>query len=104
MRLSSADFANFEHNAGLFYEKGPINLKIAASYVSRNLWAVGDSDATNQYSNLDFALISAATRSQGTGNIGQSRRSRPQPGDFSDTVGSGNFEIDRTFSSTSPAL
>lgn len=38
------------YNAGLFYEKGPINLKIAASYVSRNLWAVGDSDATDQYS------------------------------------------------------
>jgi TonB-dependent receptor len=40
----------FNYNAGLFYEKGPLDLKIAASYVSRNLWAVGGDDASDLYS------------------------------------------------------
>ena len=44
------------YNAALFYDQGPFNLRIAASYVSRNLWSVGDSDATDLYSQSRFRL------------------------------------------------
>ncbi|HEY2007705.1 MAG TPA: TonB-dependent receptor [Rhizomicrobium sp.] len=44
------------YNAGLFYEQGPFNLRIAASYVSRNLWSVGGSDASDLYSQGRFRL------------------------------------------------
>lgn len=40
----------FNYNAALFYEKGPINLRVGASYVSRNLWQVGGDDSTDLYS------------------------------------------------------
>jgi TonB-dependent receptor len=44
------------YNAALFYDQGPFNLRIAASYVSRNLWSVGGSDATDLYSQPRFRL------------------------------------------------
>ena len=34
----------FNYNAALFYEKGPFNLRLAASFVSRNLFAVSGGD------------------------------------------------------------
>jgi TonB-dependent receptor len=44
------------YNVALFYEQGPIDIRIAASYVSRNLWQVG-SDATGDlYSQPRFRL------------------------------------------------
>ncbi len=46
------------YNAAISYDKGPIDLKLAASYVSRNLWVVGGDPSTDQYSQprlrLDF--------------------------------------------------
>jgi TonB-dependent receptor len=44
------------YNAALFYDEGPFNLRIAANYVSRNLFSVGDSDVTDQYSQPRFRL------------------------------------------------
>jgi len=46
----------FNYNAAIFYQKGPIDLRIAADYVSRNLWAVGGDDTTDQYSQPRFRL------------------------------------------------
>jgi TonB-dependent receptor len=46
----------FNYNAALFYTKGPIDLRIASSYVSRNLWAVSDDDADDNYSQPRFRL------------------------------------------------
>jgi len=43
-------------NASLFYEKGPISARIAASYVSKNLWAVGGDPSTDLYSQPRFRL------------------------------------------------
>ncbi|HEY2444946.1 MAG TPA: TonB-dependent receptor [Rhizomicrobium sp.] len=40
----------FNYNAALFYEKGPYELRLAASYVSTNLWAVGGDPGTDLYS------------------------------------------------------
>jgi TonB-dependent receptor len=40
----------FNYNAALYYDNGPLDLKIGASYVSTNLWAVGGSSATDLYS------------------------------------------------------
>jgi TonB-dependent receptor len=51
----------FAYNAALFYEKGPVNLKLAASYVSTNLWATGGSAATDIYSQPRFRLDFGAT-------------------------------------------
>ena len=48
----------FTANAAALYDKGRIHLKLAASYVSRNLWVVGGDTTTDQYSQprlrLDF--------------------------------------------------
>ena len=44
------------YNAGLFYEQGPFNLKLSASYVSRNLWSVADSADGDLYSQPRFRL------------------------------------------------
>jgi TonB-dependent receptor len=44
------------YNAELFYEKGPISVRLAASYVSANLWQVGSSDAIDLYSQPRFRL------------------------------------------------
>jgi TonB-dependent receptor len=44
------------YNAALFYDQGPFNLRMAASYVSRNLWAVGGSSAGDLYSQPRFRL------------------------------------------------
>jgi outer membrane receptor for monomeric catechols len=46
----------FNYNAALFYEKGPLNLRIAASYVSRNLFSVSGDAATDVYSQARFRL------------------------------------------------
>ena len=39
----------FNYNAAIFYQGGPVYLKIAASYVSTNLWAVGSDASTDLY-------------------------------------------------------
>lgn len=48
------------YNAAVFYNYGPVYLKVAASYVSANLWAVGGDASTDLYSQprfrLDFGL------------------------------------------------
>ena len=46
----------FNYNAALYYEEGPLYLKLGASYVSANLWAVSGSDATDLYSQPRFRL------------------------------------------------
>lgn len=46
----------FNYNAAVFYNHGPLYLKLAASYVSTNLWAVGDSPSTDLYSQPRFRL------------------------------------------------
>jgi TonB-dependent receptor len=46
----------FNYNAGLFYRRGPIDLKLAASYVSSNLWVVGGDPSTDLYSQPRFRL------------------------------------------------
>jgi TonB-dependent receptor len=51
----------FNFNAGLFYEKGPISARIAASYVSKNLWAVGGDASTDLYSQPRFRLDVSAS-------------------------------------------
>jgi len=47
-RLPQTSLFNF--NAGLFYERGPVSARVAASYVSKNLWAIGDDPSTDLYS------------------------------------------------------
>ena len=46
----------FSYNAAIFYSAGPAFLKLAASYVSRNLWVVGGDPSTDQYSQPRFRL------------------------------------------------
>ncbi len=52
-------------NAALFYEKAPFELRIAASYVSTNLWQVGTDDGNDLYSQarlrVDFGGTYAIT-------------------------------------------
>ena len=48
--------STFNYNAAIFYEKGPLSLRLAASFVSRNLWAVGDDTSSDQYSQPRFRL------------------------------------------------
>ena len=44
------------YNAAIFYTHGPIYLKLAAGYVSTNLWAVGGDSSTDLYSQPRFRL------------------------------------------------
>jgi TonB-dependent receptor len=46
----------FNYNAAVFYEKGPVSLRLGASYVSRNLWAVGGDADSDLYSQPRFRL------------------------------------------------
>ncbi|HKD47967.1 MAG TPA: TonB-dependent receptor [Rhizomicrobium sp.] len=46
----------FNYNAAIFYQNGPIFAKIAAAYVSANLWSVGSNAATDLYSQPRFRL------------------------------------------------
>lgn len=46
----------FSYNAAIFYNRGPVYLKLAASYVSANLWAVGGDSSTDLYSQPRFRL------------------------------------------------
>lgn len=46
----------WNYNAALYYEKYGLSLRIAASYVSKNLCAVGSDNATDQYSQPRFRL------------------------------------------------
>jgi TonB-dependent receptor len=46
----------FTFNAAVLYDKGPIHLKLASTYVSRNLWVVGGDPTTDQYSQPRFRL------------------------------------------------
>jgi len=40
----------------VFYEKGPINIRVAANYVSKNLFSLGSKKATDIYSQQRFRL------------------------------------------------
>lgn len=51
----------FNYNAGLFYGYGPVHLKIAAAYVTTNLWAVGGDASTDLYSQPRFRLDFGST-------------------------------------------
>jgi TonB-dependent receptor len=51
----------FNYNAELFYEKGPVGIRLAASYVSMNLWAVGGDSTQDNYSQPRFRLDLGAT-------------------------------------------
>lgn len=44
------------YNLGLYYDKGPIYLRAAASYVSANLWGIGSSRETDIFSQGRFRL------------------------------------------------
>jgi TonB-dependent receptor len=44
------------YNASVFYERGPLNLRLSASYVGASLWAVGGSAATDVYTASRFSL------------------------------------------------
>ena len=46
----------FTYNAAIFYEKAPFELRLAASYVSRNLWEVGGDSSSDLYSQPRFRL------------------------------------------------
>lgn len=43
-------------NAELFYDKGPLTMRLAASYVSTNLWQVGPDASQDLYSQARFRL------------------------------------------------
>ncbi|MDI7774755.1 TonB-dependent receptor [Asticcacaulis sp. EMRT-3] len=51
----------FTYNAAVFYNRGPLYLKLAASYVSTNLWAVGGDASTDIYSQPRFRLDFGST-------------------------------------------
>ncbi|WP_323049127.1 TonB-dependent receptor [Caballeronia mineralivorans] len=44
------------YNANVFYERGPLNMRLSASYVGKSLWAVGSSAATDIYTAARFSL------------------------------------------------
>ncbi len=46
----------FTANVAALYDRGPLHLKLAATYVSRNLWVVGGDATTDQYSQPRFRL------------------------------------------------
>jgi TonB-dependent receptor len=46
----------WNYNAALYYEKYGVKLRIAASYVSKNLWAVGGDPTQDLYSSPRFRL------------------------------------------------
>jgi TonB-dependent receptor len=56
-------------NAAVFYERGPLNMRLAASYVGASLWSVGGSAATDVYTasrlSLDFGASYQATKNVG---------------------------------------
>jgi TonB-dependent receptor len=56
-------------NAALFYEKAPFELRLAAAYVSTNLWEVGTDPGTDLYSQarlrVDFGGSYAITKDIG---------------------------------------
>ena len=46
----------FNFNAALFYEKGPLSIRVGASYVSENIFAVGSDPGQDVYSQPRFRL------------------------------------------------
>ena len=46
----------WNYNLEVFYEKAPVSLRLAASYVSTNLWVVGPDATQDQYSQARFRL------------------------------------------------
>lgn len=44
------------YNASVFYERGPLNMRLSASYVGASLWSVGSSAATDVYTAARFSL------------------------------------------------
>jgi TonB-dependent receptor len=52
--LPSAPHNTF--NASLFYERGPLDMRLSASYVGASLWAVGSSAATDIYTDSRLSL------------------------------------------------
>lgn len=53
--------SRWNYNAELFYEKGPVGVRLAASYVSWNLFAVGSDPTQDQWSTPRFRLDLGAT-------------------------------------------
>ena len=51
----------YNFNAELFYEKGPIGIRLAASYVSSNIFAVGSDQYSDIYSQPRFRLDLGST-------------------------------------------
>ncbi|MDR3505371.1 MAG: TonB-dependent receptor [Acidocella sp.] len=51
------------YNAAAYYEKGPINLRVAMNYVSRNVFAVGRDPSTDIFSQPRFRLDIGGTYS-----------------------------------------
>jgi len=58
----------WNYNFELFYEKAPVTLRLAASYVATNLWAVGPDPTQDQYSQSRFRLDFGSTYAI-TGNV-----------------------------------
>ncbi len=53
--------SRFNYNAELNYDKGPIGIRVAASYVSANIFSVGGDPTTDVYSQPRFRLDLGAT-------------------------------------------
>ncbi|HEX3431320.1 MAG TPA: TonB-dependent receptor [Rhizomicrobium sp.] len=58
----------WNYNLELLYEKAPVSLRLAASYVSTNLWVVGPDPTQDQYSQARFRLDFGSTYDI-TGNV-----------------------------------
>ena len=51
----------FNYNAAVFYEKGPISVRLAASYVSANIFSVGSDSTQDVYAQPRFRLDLGST-------------------------------------------
>ena len=54
--LQQPSTSPWNFNASVFYEKGPINIRLAANYVSKNLFSLGSTKAMDIYSQQRFRL------------------------------------------------
>ena len=48
--------SDFNYNVAVFYDRGPLTLRLAGSYVSRNIFAVGSDATSDVYSQPRFRL------------------------------------------------
>lgn len=60
-RTTLPQTSRFNYNAELTYDKGPVGIRLAASYVSWNIFAVGSDASTDQYATPRFRLDLGAT-------------------------------------------